>query len=260
MRKDWDTVVGPFPLDWADGLSTPNEPFLYVSTSLPRYSGPKWMAFAASEQGTFSKRERWPAREYPRDVYRHDDSGTKFAYEPGKTEFSDLTPNKPLYIVIALADTKLDAGALARTLLRSKEQSLNTLIADLTESETKLGIESDSASLDKAVKWAHATVDSLSMNVAGRGIYAGFHWFTQYWGRDSFISLQGAVLTSREFDLARQFIATMADAQDINFNSKTYGRVPNILQHPDAGANNYETADGSNLSLPTDVKKLTRKI
>ena len=242
MRKDWDTVVGPLHVDWADNPQK-DDPLLLFTTSLPRYQGPKFVAIGASQPGRFIKNEKWPPRDYDRDAYRHDVSSTRFVYEPGKIAF-DLNPSEPLYIVCGVADTKQDAFNLVRSLSISRDQTLVEMMDQVETKVSRLDIQTNSQSLDKAINWALASVDSLTMNVAGRGIYAGLHWFTQYWGRDTFISFQGSLLTTRDFSLARQFIMTMADSQDINFNSKTYGRVPNVLQPPDAGANNYETADG----------------
>ena len=242
MRKDWDSTVGPFSVDWPDH-GPMYEPHLVVQTQNPRYHGPKYLAIGSSQHGQFFKKENWPGRSYDRDSYRHDIGSSNFVYRPGKVEF-ELSPEQPLYIICTVSDDKNDLSHTIEHLASQMDKSLWEVLGRVESKVDSLDIHTNSASLDKALNWALASADSLTMNVADRGIFAGLHWFTQYWGRDTFISLQGAVLINRDFALARQFIETMANAQDVNFNSRTFGRVPNVLQNPEAGANNYETADG----------------
>ena len=67
------------------------------------------------------------------------------------------------------------------------------------------------------------------MNQRGPGIYAGFYWFTTYWGRDTFISLPGACVTSGDFDTARTLLRGFAEFQEKDPASKREGRVPNFV-------------------------------
>ena len=60
-------------------------------------------------------------------------------------------------------------------------------------------------------------------------MYAGLPWFTDFWGRDMFISMPGAVLCTGQFTAARDILASFARYQDTDSASSTYGRVPNRL-------------------------------
>ena len=84
----------------------------------------------------------------------------------------------------------------------------------------------------KAYCWARASMDNLIMNQRGRGIYAGFHWFPNYWGRDSFICLPGACLTTGEFETAREILTSFMAYQQTDPDSDRLGRMPNIV-NPD---------------------------
>lgn len=93
----------------------------------------------------------------------------------------------------------------------------------------------------KAVAWAHlqllflpAENDSL--------LYAGIPWFNEGWGRDTFISLPGLLVTGHT-DIARKLLMRFAAWVDRDPDSPTYGRVPNRAR-PGADIV-YNTADGT---------------
>jgi predicted glycogen debranching enzyme len=69
-----------------------------------------------------------------------------------------------------------------------------------------------------------------------RTIIAGYHWFTD-WGRDTMISLEGLVLTTRRFDEARDILRMFGDhVQD--------GLIPNLCPESDTEGL-YHTADAT---------------
>ncbi|QDU72779.1 amylo-alpha-1,6-glucosidase [Mucisphaera calidilacus] len=68
-------------------------------------------------------------------------------------------------------------------------------------------------------------------------ILAGFPWFAD-WGRDTFISLPGLLLTTGRFDLARDTLSTFA-------GSIRNGLVPNRFDDFDGSLAHYNTADAS---------------
>jgi len=97
-------------------------------------------------------------------------------------------------------------------------------------------------SLTLALRWLALTTDQLVSRQQGDGIYAGLPWFNEYWGRDEFISLPGAVLVTGQFATARQILLSFARYQDTNPKSKFYGRVPNIVNPSNI---DYHTTDGT---------------
>jgi glycogen debranching enzyme len=111
--------------------------------------------------------------------------------------------------------------------IRSEAASLRFSCADKQYSE--------------AVAWAHlqllfllAEDDSL--------LYAGIPWFNEGWGRDTFISLPGLLVTGHT-DVARKLLMRYANWVDRNPQSPTYGRVPNRVRPGEEIA--YNTADGT---------------
>lgn len=103
-------------------------------------------------------------------------------------------------------------------------------------------IESD-GDLAKAFSWIALTTDELiTWQHGGWGIYAGLPWFTDFWGRDLFITMPGAVLCTGQFETAKNILESFAKFQDMNPKSETYGRVPNRLNLEGIM---YNTTDGT---------------
>lgn len=100
----------------------------------------------------------------------------------------------------------------------------------------------DDARLAEALRWITLTTDQLVTRQRGDGIYAGLPWFNEYWGRDSFISLPGALLVTGQFDTARAVLSSFAEFQQMDPASEFYGRVPNIVK---PGSIDYHTTDGT---------------
>ena len=99
----------------------------------------------------------------------------------------------------------------------------------------------DDPTYTHAVAWAHlhllgllAENDSL--------LYAGIPWFNEGWGRDTFISLPGLLVTGHA-DVARKLLMRYAEWVDRNPASPTYGRIPNRVRPGEEIA--YNTADGT---------------
>ena len=111
--------------------------------------------------------------------------------------------------------------------------------------KTRMGttkFSSNLPELDKAIAWAHNSLDALVMNQMGKGIYAGLPWFDDYWGRDAFISFPGAVLVSGQFEDARDILLSFAELQNVDASDQDYGRVPNRAQPENII---YNTTDGT---------------
>ena len=96
---------------------------------------------------------------------------------------------------------------------------------------------------NKALAWIILTADELvTQQHGGWGIYAGFPWFTDFWGRDMFISMPGTILCTGQFDVAKNILESFAKYMDVDPSSPTYGRVPNRLN---LDGILYNTTDGT---------------
>ncbi len=103
-------------------------------------------------------------------------------------------------------------------------------------------VRTGNARFDKALAWAKLSMDALVMNQGTLGIFAGLPWFNNYWGRDTFISLPGALLVTGRFAEAKQILRSFASFQKTDPASSDYGRIPNIVTINDTA---YNTADGT---------------
>ncbi len=144
---------------------------------------------------------------------------------------------------IACGKDEVEATALLRdgqqhsaALKLARQQRLRHLL------ETNTFLTSSDDSLTLALRWLALTTDQLVSRQQGDGIYAGLPWFNEYWGRDEFISLPGAVLVTGQFATARQILLSFAKYQKRDPTSKFYGRVPNIVNPSNI---DYHTTDGT---------------
>ena len=77
---------------------------------------------------------------------------------------------------------------------------------------------------------------SFPNTVSSTSILAGFHWFAD-WGRDTFISLPGLLLTTKQFSQARKVFKTFS-------NHLSNGMIPNRFDDYSASAH-YNSIDAS---------------
>jgi glycogen debranching enzyme len=145
------------------------------------------------------------------------------------------------FVIVYGADRKDGLAKLGRfraehgQWIAARRDRMNALVARTVP-------ETDQPDLDKALAWVTLTGDSLVMRQMGSGIYAGLPWFNDYWGRDTFISLPGLLLTTGQFAAAKDVLRSFAALQDTDPNSRTFGRVPNRARPGDLI---YNTADGT---------------
>jgi len=144
---------------------------------------------------------------------------------------------------IACGQDEAEAVALVRdgqqhsaALKLARQQRLRQYL----QNNTYLAASDDSLAL--ALHWLAITTDQLVTRQQGDGIYAGLPWFNEYWGRDEFISLPGAVLVTGQFATARRILESFAKFQQTDPASKYYGRVPNIVNPSNI---DYHTTDGT---------------
>ncbi len=147
------------------------------------------------------------------------------------------------HIVIAVIPAGADAAeassqalALAKARRAAREARLQGLL------NGRNYVATSDARRTAALRWLRQTMDQLVTRQRGDGIYAGLPWFAEYWGRDSFIALPGALLVTGEFETARAVLTSFAEFQDRDPASRFYGRVPNIVK---VDALDYHTVDGT---------------
>ncbi len=98
---------------------------------------------------------------------------------------------------------------------------------------------------DDKVSWTVVVAEDHLLNLLAENdslLYAGIPWFNEGWGRDTFISLPGLLVTGH-YDVARKLLMRFAGWIDRDPNSPTYGRIPNRVRPGEDIA--YNTADGT---------------
>ncbi len=123
-------------------------------------------------------------------------------------------------------------------LIQEKKERLSKLI-------DSQHFETSDENLNKAFDWALCSFDALNMDEVrthmGKGIYAGYPWFQDYWGRDSFIAMRALIITG-QFDLAKENLESFLKYQILKDTTDNYGKVPNRVR-PDQQI--YNTADAT---------------
>jgi glycogen debranching enzyme len=227
MRYIWDTPKPEYRIFWEKS----NNLLLISRTDNPFPKGqPRWLAITANVPLDFVAQERFRPTRYPKDAARRAMAET-FPFTPGRLTFAHK--GGPVIFVFILGRTDKEAARRAEVFGGAFDQTL----ADLKQNKldrvgklvSKVDIPAGDGDFQKAFRWALVSMDNLIMNQRGRGIYAGFHWFPNYWGRDSFICLPGACLSTKRFDVSREIILSFVEYQQADPSSKRLGRFPNIV-------------------------------
>ncbi len=226
MRHIWDVPKPEYEVEWNERLGA-----LFVSRVdyEPPAEVPRVIAIVPGFWSTWNYSDAWLPNDYTRDKARRAMEKTN-PWIPGQFHV-ELYEGDRADFAIGLGADQREAFSVARDLL-DRQVELRTEARDhFADLATRVPHTSDDR-LNKALTWARYSMDQLIMDSRGPGIYAGYHWFTNYWGRDSFISLPGACLVSGDFDRAKAILASFAEYQLTDPTNPREGRLPNIV-NPD---------------------------
>jgi glycogen debranching enzyme len=203
---------------------------------------PKWIAVTCNVGMDFQYHEKRRRGHYPKDAARNA-MAEAFPFSPGFfTVPAGSREDDNLEFVFALGMTEDEAADEAMQLLGHFETVRDRKLKRLEQLLEGVGNPYRDSRYRKAFRWAFASMDNLIMRQRGRGIYAGFHWFPTFWGRDAFISLPGACLVTGRYDLASEILTSFLEYQKTDPDDPHLGRVPNIV-NPDNLQ--YEGVDGT---------------
>ncbi len=224
MRWIWEVPQPGYEQTQVDGILC-----FRRSGWAPGAGGLAWLAVQISAPAAFAAQPRLLSVTHPRDAARRAMDQTH-PWEPGR--FAGAWPARATHVdvVFAQGSTAEEAAARARRLLPQHDALLVARRAYVNGLFTSANLSTGNARLDKAYHWARASLDELLMQTRGPGIYAGFHWFPNYWGRDTFISLPGAALDTGQLDAARAILRSFLLYQNVDRASPRLGRLPNIVQ------------------------------
>lgn len=157
------------------------------------------------------------------------------------------TYSNEIKIFYLIADTEPEILKLSQKAVENFHELVNDKKRHIRDILKRSSFETNQPKFDKAFAWALISMDQLIMQQPGAnrdvtGIFAGLPWFNNYWGRDTFISYPGAVLTTGNFTEAREILLSFAQFQNQDKNSTYYGRIPNRVT---VGDIIYNTTDGT---------------
>jgi predicted glycogen debranching enzyme len=228
MRFLWKTGKPGYEVRWKNGIMLVCRQDALDKEPDPAH--PAWLAVAVRGANDFRSEGKFFNTVYPKGQARKA-MDRAYPYLPG-TINGRIPPRVPSGKVEAVfaADVTAEAAAARVARLRTEAADLmkarRARLTDLiTTAEITTGVPED----DRALAWARISLDNLIMNQRGPGIYAGFYWFTTYWGRDTFITLPGSNIVSGDFDNAKILLRSFAEFQDTDPESQRQGRVPNFV-------------------------------
>jgi hypothetical protein len=200
---------------------------------------PSWLGLASSGPVSFRPRPRHQKKVYRRGRLRGVMAeGTP--YQPGDLCFQAVRGRVRFLCLAATGQRRI--GRELDRLLASAGRLMLDKKDRLARMLRQCPVRTEDGRFDDALAWARISMDALVMHQSGPGIYAGFPWFANYWGRDTCISLPGATWVTGRFSLARKLLLSLAGQQDRRRGSRTCGRIPNLLE---PGTRMYNTADGT---------------
>jgi len=244
IRSIWEEVRPEYDVRWEadEGVLCVRRADHPVRT--PKEDWPVWLAIACDRPVGFVSECSYRPTTYERDSARRS-MGSAIPFVPGRITF-ELADEEgfaaTVTMAIAVGDTLEEAKALALRGIASELSFYDAKMRRVCDLLDRVGVVCADSDLSYALRWSSASVDALIMNQMGVGIFAGLHWFPNYWGRDTFISLPGACLCRGELEVAREVLRTCAGLQNTDESDTTYGRIPN-LAFP--GEIHYNTTDGT---------------
>jgi len=196
----------------------------------PDAAHPQWLAIAVRGADGFEPEGRHVETRYAKDAARRA-MEKAYPYLPGAIA-GRIPPQVPSGTVEAVFAADVDADAAQARALRLRTDAFDLLEGRrqrLAHVVRTFGATTGSERDDKALAWARVSLDNLVMNQRGEGIYAGFYWFTTYWGRDTFISLPGTCVSCDDIAMARSLLRGFAEYQSTDAADRREGRVPNFV-------------------------------
>jgi glycogen debranching enzyme len=157
--------------------------------------------------------------------------------------FNYLTIGKKKVVIIGALESDKNRlihqlNSLSENFEEKKEKREHRIrsLLELNTTQTNMPV------ITEAIAWAQLSLDALLTRQRGHGIWAGLPWFNNYWGRDTFISLTGALLVNGKFNEARKVLESFSRFQLKNEEDTWDGRIPNRVTNDEII---YNTADGT---------------
>ncbi len=203
---------------------------------------PKVTVAARATTGEFNEKATWIERLYYREEASRGESSTDDCYQPGYFEVLVPAKREEKFAIVTAASEKsqechIILDAFGKSIYDVNEQ----LNSELEQRECLLdqfyGLHSE-VPISTWLNWVLLAANAFMVKGAGNktSILAGYFWF-ETWGRDTFISLPGLMLTTGRFEEAKKVLV------DYTSHIKQ-GLIPNFLQDR-YGEPAYNTVDAT---------------
>ncbi len=127
-------------------------------------------------------------------------------------------------------------------------QSKTALVASSTKLIKETNFLTEDNNVNRTLNILIANSDVFLMKKNGfTGIYAGYPWFDNYWGRDTFISLPGLLIVQGKYKEAMEVVGNFSRYQSNNKDSADYGKIPNVIFNKEEAL--YNSADATCLYI-----------
>jgi predicted glycogen debranching enzyme len=207
-----------------------------------RFRPPETVIMMKATAGSFRSDKKWVEKTYLREESLRGETCFDDCYVPGHFDISVRAGRSETFAITAVADEKEDNAKVILDGMPSAIQDFD----DLYEEETKKREEpaqnfyNEHSQVGESdwLSWLILTTEGFMAKDLSDHQYliAGYHWF-ETWGRDTFVSLPGLMLTPGRFE----------EARNVLLNYERYcknGLIPNYI--PDReGEPTYNTVDAS---------------
>ena len=210
-----------------------------VAVSFPH---PRATVVCRISEGTFNARTNWVDRLTYREENSRGEANVDDCFQPGFFEVQVPSESKKMFAVSCAAASE---AKVAKQILGDVGGSYDQITQSFTNQ--RLRQESLVADFYKShptvpmsdwLNWVLLAADSFIVQngAGGKAIIAGYHWF-EPWGRDTFISLPGLLLTTGRFDDAKHILQSFMEYLN-------GGLIPNYIADK-TGVPAYHTVDGT---------------
>jgi predicted glycogen debranching enzyme len=195
-----------------------------------------------STAGKFIEKAAWIEHLHYREEAKRGESNIDDCYQPGYIEVqipnngernfaittvASIDSQKSNKILSALGNTVFEVNAQ----LKSETMKWQNLIDSFYTSH-------DAMPASDWLNWILLAADSflVEWNAKKNAIIAGYYWF-ETWGRDTFVTLPGLLLTTARFEAARRILLDF-------MRRSSRGLIPNFVQDK-SGESAYNTVDAT---------------
>ena len=210
-----------------------------VTVSFPH---PKATVVCRITEGTFTARANWVDRLTYREENSRGEANLDDCFQPGFFEVQVPSESKKMFALSCAAASEANVAKQMLSAVGGSYDQVNqsftnerirqeSMVADFYQSHPTVP-------MSDWLNWLLLAADSFIVQngAGGKAIIAGYHWF-EPWGRDTFISLPGLLLTTGRFDDAKHILQSF-------MHYLNGGLIPNYIADK-TGAPTYHTVDGT---------------